>query len=136
MTSPYLQRPKRSLHQALIDTGRAPQDLGLEDTHTASGMRYLWPKGLARISRNHIAVALVLGSVLIAGTTLVALQSSNEPPIAKEAAPDAVPGAGDEIVPAAGLEGGADPDQPAADIQNWGDAPSLEAPGGSNAQNN
>ena len=124
MTSPYLQRPKRSLHQALIDTGRAPQDLGLEAPASKTGVQHLWSGTLVRFSRNRATFAFVALLAVLAGAAVIALQSPADPPIAEITDPSAL----NDIAPAAGPASMSDPNQPAANIETWGDAPSLEAP--------
>lgn len=127
MTSPYLQRPKRSLDQALIDTGRARREVESEQPAAAMAPpRRRGPKGPAVPSRNRIALAFAVGLALLAATTFVALRSEFEQPVASGEDPARL----NDIAPASGASGG-EPDQPAANIETWGDAPSLELPTGS-----
>lgn len=83
------------------------------------------------LSRNRIAVAFAIGLALLAGTTFVALRSEFEQPIASTE-PEMTPEELNDIAPAAGPSGGTDPTQPAANIDTWGTAPSLQtSPAGS-----
>lgn len=82
-------------------------------------------KGLAKISSYRIALALAVCLALIAGTAVVALKSGYQQPVAQGIESDGTK----ELMPAAGAPSYNDPNQPAADIKGWGDAPSLQPPG-------
>lgn len=125
MTSPYLQRPKRSLDQALVDTGRAaPIESGLAAAPAHTAMRQQQAKGPARLSRSRVVLAFGIGLALLAGTTILALRTEFEQPIASDTEADG----NADLLPAAGPSSGSDNQSPAADTRHWGDAPSLQPP--------
>ena len=123
MTSPYLQRPKRSLSQALEDTGRTPNEMGMREANSSLTGRL--SKGPLRLSRNRIAIAMAVGMALLAGTAFVALRSENQQPVATTE-PEEL----NAIVPAAGPSDNGSSEGPAANIEGWGDAPALTPPVG------
>lgn len=120
MTSPYLERPKRSLDQALIDTGRTPHELGMGEPPVSGEFLAGHNKGLYRLTRGRIAIACALGLALLAGTTFVALRSEFRAPVA-----NTDPQELNDIVPAAGPETSVPSGQPPVKIDDWGDAPGL-----------
>ncbi|WP_425403346.1 hypothetical protein [Hwanghaeella sp.] len=106
------------MNQALIDTGRTPEEAG--STHDQLASRSRQAKGPARLSRNRIAVAFGVGVAVLAATTFVALRSELQQPLAITD-PEAL----NDIAPASGAPSNAEPGQPAANIDNWGNAPEL-----------
>lgn len=121
MTSPYLQRPKRSLNQALIDTGRARAELGSGDSNVRAKAMRGRSGGPNRFSLNRIALAFAIALGLLAGTTFMAFRSDLQAPVLL-ADPEVL----NDISPAAGPPSNTDPNRSATDIEDWGDAPSLD----------
>lgn len=121
MTSPYLQRPKRSLKQALIDTGRAHADLGMGGPHVRVRAKSEQSGGPNRFFLSRIALAFAIALGLIAGTAFMTFRSDFQPSVLL-ADPEAL----NDISPAAGPPSNTPPNHTATDIEGWGSAPSLD----------
>ena len=127
MTSPYLQRPKRSLHQAIRDTGRSPDELGMNGAETAIPLHTASPgaKGPFRLSGFHMVLGVIVCAGLLTGGLLISARDQHQAPIAERGTET-----GADIVPASGPSGvgssidGTDPSAP-IDTQDWETAPEL-----------
>lgn len=120
MTSPYLERPRRSLQQALIECGRSPADAGLDDRsfgHDSAGF-------FSTIRHTFPLITLVIAIFAVAATGVIFINDRSQ--MMAEAVDDNIWNS-NGVVPASGpnpstLEDGefADPDAPPVEFGTAG----------------